>query len=62
MDREKKQFVMWTTIAGVLFLIVGVYDVFFLTTVKKSAFMIILELVAGLSFLINALMQWRKAQ
>ena len=60
MDREKKQFLMWITIAGVLFMIVGVHDLFFLTTINKSEFLIILEIVAGLCFLLNALMQWRK--
>lgn len=60
MNREKKQFLIWITIAGVLLMSVGIHDLLVLTTVNKSGFIIALELVAGISFLLNALLQWRK--
>ncbi len=59
MNRESKQFVMWTTIAGILFTLVGIYDLAFLSTIDKSGFVIALELVAGFCFLLIALLQWR---
>lgn len=60
MNNEKKQFLIWITIAGILMMIVGVHDLLFMSTAEKSGFMIALELVAGLAFLLNALFQWRK--
>jgi hypothetical protein len=60
MKRERKQFLIWTSIAGVLFLMVGVHDLLFLTTSNKSGYIIALELIAGILFLLNALLQWRK--
>ena len=60
MNQERKQFLVWTTIAGVLFLIVGGHDVFFVATNDKSGVVIALEVVAGICFLLNALLQWRK--
>lgn len=60
MNREKKQFLIWLTIAGILFMIVGIHDLFFVTAINKSTFMIVLEIVAGLCFLLNVLIQWRR--
>jgi uncharacterized membrane protein YhaH (DUF805 family) len=62
MNKERKQFLIWTAVAGILFLIVGIHDLFFLTTADKSGFIILLEWVAGLAFLLNALLQWRKVR
>ncbi|GJM41597.1 MAG: hypothetical protein DHS20C20_18790 [Ardenticatenaceae bacterium] len=62
MNQDRKQFLMWTAVAGILFLVVGIYDLFFLTTVNKSGFIILLEWLAGLGFLLNALLQWRKGR
>jgi len=59
MNREKKQFLLWTSIAGILFMIVGAHDLYFLTEVDKSGFVIGLEWTAGIVFLLNALIQWR---
>ncbi len=50
MNREKKQFLLWTSIAGILFMIVGAHDLYFLTEVDKSGFVIGLELVGGSLF------------
>ncbi|MCA9251254.1 MAG: hypothetical protein R3E58_00875 [Phycisphaerae bacterium] len=60
MDRQKKQFLMWTALAGVLMLSVGIHDLIFASTVHKSMFVIILGMLGGSLFLFNALMQWRK--
>ena len=62
MNQERKQFLMWTAVAGILFLGVGLYDLFFLTTANKSGFIIRLEWLAGLGCLLNALLQWRKGR
>lgn len=62
MNREKKQFLLWTSIAGILFMIVGAHDLYFLTEVNKSGFIIGLELTAGIFFLLNALIHWRRHQ
>jgi hypothetical protein len=62
MNQDKKQFLIWTAVAGILFLVVGIHDLFFLTTADKSGFIILLEWVAGLAFLLNALLQWRKVR
>lgn len=62
MNREKKQYLIWTSIAGVLFLVVGVHDVYFRAAEDKSTFVIILGFVAGIGFLLNALLQWRKSR
>lgn len=62
MNQDRKQFLMWTAVAGILFLVVGIYDLFFLTTANKSGFIILLEWLAGLGFLLNALLQWRKGR
>lgn len=62
MNTKEKQFVIWTSIAGVLFLIVGAYDLFIATEGDKSNFVIALEVIAGLCFVLNGLIQWRKSR
>lgn len=62
MNREKKQFLLWTSIAGILFMIVGAHDLYFLTEVDKSGFVIGLEVVGGVAFLLNALLGWRSSR
>jgi hypothetical protein len=62
MNREKKQFLLWTSIAGILFIIVGAHDLYFLTEVDKSGFVIGLELTAGIFFVLNALIQAKKGR
>ncbi|MCB0712217.1 MAG: hypothetical protein KDD67_07795 [Ignavibacteriae bacterium] len=62
MNTKKRQFVILTSIAGVLFLIVGAYDLFFSTEGGKSNFVIALEVIAGLCFVLNGLIQWRKSR
>lgn len=59
MSSSNYKFFVWTAIAGVLFLIVGFHDVFVLT---KSGFMICLEFVAGLGFLLNAFLAFIKVR
>ena len=49
-----------TIVAGILMLFVGVYDLVFLTTTEKSGFVIALEIVAGLGFLLNAALLIRR--
>jgi hypothetical protein len=61
-NRERKQFLIWTTIAGVLFVFVGLHDVFGVTAIHKSPFVIVLEFIAGMCFLLNAAVQWKKSQ
>ena len=60
MNSEKRQFLIWIFIAGILFLIVGIHDLIYLSTAQKSGFMIALEFVAGGCFLLNTVLQWRR--
>ncbi len=60
MNHQGKQFLILTIVAGILMLFVGVYDLVFLTTTEKSGFVIALEIVAGLGFLLNAALLIRR--
>lgn len=60
MNQERRRLIVWTTIAGVLFMTVAVHDLYFLNSIDKSKFLIILETVAGICFLLNAGLQWKK--
>lgn len=51
---------MWITLAGILLMSVGIHDMFFAANVHKSMFVIVLGMVGGACFLLNALLQWRK--
>lgn len=60
MNRERNNFVLWTTLAGALLLAVGTYDLWLANGNEKSGFVVILELIAGLGFLLNAALHWSK--
>lgn len=60
MSQMKKNFLIWTSIAGSLFIIVGVHDLFFFSTSGKTGFVIALEMIGGFLFILNALIQFRK--
>jgi uncharacterized membrane protein len=60
MNKEQKKFVLWLAVAGFLFLVVSIHDVFFPETSNKSALMIFFEIVAAVCFFLNSLIQWRK--
>lgn len=62
MDSERKQFIIWMVIAGIIFIIISIHDLFFLKDFNKSNFLIGLEIVAGLLFLLNAFVQWKKSK
>ncbi len=62
MNRGNKYFLIGAATAGLLFMLVGMYDLVFSSAVDKSGFVIALELVAGFCFLLIALLQWRKSR
>ncbi len=60
MNKNKKQFALWSAIAGVIFIIVWLNDAILIDVVSKSTFMLALELIAGVVFLLNAFLIWKK--
>ncbi len=59
MKKEQKTILLWSA-AGILFLILSIYDIFFAGQSTKSGFFLILEIIAGLSCIGNAFVHWRK--
>jgi hypothetical protein len=51
---------MWTSLAGVIFLAVGVHDLLVSIPAEKSGLVVAMELAAGIGFLLNAGLYWRK--
>ncbi len=60
MNNEQKKLLLSLSIAGILFLLLGIHDVFISGPAKRSELMIDLEITAGLVFIVNAFVQWSK--
>lgn len=59
MKTGNKKLAIYLIVAGVLFLIVGIYDVARPAANDRSGFIVALEFVAAIGFFFNALVQAR---
>lgn len=61
MIKLQSQMYLWA-IAGMIFILVSIRDIFFAGVSDKSSLIISFEVIAGLCFTLLAIIQWRKSK